>query len=90
MNALFGLPHSWMDRLHENSNDLEKDSKKRAALRIASGETYPIPLRSLPIVDQRLRLTLIDQIQGNLMLLSTDKMLMPSSARTSPRHLATR
>ena len=25
----FGLPHSWMDELHENSNDLEKDSKKR-------------------------------------------------------------
>ena len=68
-----GLPNGWIDSQHQNLSDLEKDTQKRTALKIASGETYPIPLQQTAIVDQRLRLTLIDQIQGNLMLLSTDK-----------------
>ncbi|MEB4590113.1 hypothetical protein VSS37_03890 [Candidatus Thiothrix sp. Deng01] len=68
-----GLPYGWLDQEHESLNDLEADAKKRTALRIASGETYPIPLRQTVLIDQRLRLTLIDQLQGNLMLLSTDK-----------------
>ena len=73
IEQVFGLPHGWMDQPHENLNDLEMNPQRRTALRIASGETYSIPLRQSALVDQRLRLTLIDQLQGNLMLLSTDK-----------------
>ena len=73
IERVFELPHGWMDERHENLNDLEVNPQRRTALRIASGETYPIPLQQTAIVDQRLRLTLIDQLQGNLMLLSTDK-----------------
>jgi hypothetical protein len=67
------IPSGWIDQQHENFNDLEANTQKRTALRIASGDTYPIPLHQSALVDQRLRLTLIDQLKGNLMLLSTDK-----------------
>lgn len=67
------LENGWLDKEHENLNDLEKNPQKRIALKIAAGETYPIPLRQAAIVDQRLRLNLIDQLEGNLMLLSTDR-----------------
>lgn len=70
---ILNLPIGWIDQIHENLSDLETNPQRRTALRIASGETYTIPLKQTAIVDQRLRLTLIDQIQGNLMLLSTDK-----------------
>jgi transcriptional regulator with XRE-family HTH domain len=73
IEAVLAIPTGWLDQQHENFNDLEQDAKKRTVLKIASGETYPIPLQQTAIVDQRLRLTLIDQLQGNLMLLSTDK-----------------
>ena len=67
-----GIPTGWIDQLHDNANDLEVNPKKRAALRIASGDTHTVTLRKAAIVDQRLRLTFIDELKGNLMLLSTD------------------
>ena len=67
-----GLPIGWIDSHHDSYHDLEANPQKRAALRIASGETHIIPLRLAAIVDQRLRLTFIDELKGNLMLLSTD------------------
>jgi hypothetical protein len=73
IEKLLNLPSNWLDQVHENLNDLETDPYRRTALRIASGETHHIPLQHTAIVDQHLRLTLIEQIQGNLMLLSTDK-----------------
>ena len=69
---IFDLPSGWLDQLHDNANDLEVNPKKRAALRIASGDTHTVTLRKAAIVDQRLRLTFIDELKGNLMLLSTD------------------
>lgn len=67
-----GIPSGWIDQSHDNLNDLEVNPKRRAALRIASGETYPIPLHYSATIDQRLRMTFITEVKGTLMLLSTD------------------
>ena len=69
---LLSLPSGWLDKLHENLNDLETDPKRQTALRIASGETHPIPLTQSATIDQRLRMTFISAVKGTLMLLSTD------------------
>lgn len=67
------LPSGWLDVQHDDhNNDLKGDAQRKTTLKLEYGETYTVPLRRQATVDQDLRLTLLDNKEGNLMLLSTD------------------
>jgi hypothetical protein len=72
IEVAFGLPKDWVDNLHENNSDLEEDPLRRTELKIIDGETFVPPLHYFAAIDNNLRLTLIGQRKGNLMMLSTD------------------
>lgn len=72
IEAVFGLPHGWVDNQHDNYHDLEKNIKERIELKLLDGDTHTIPVHNAATVDQHLRLTLLEHQEGILMLLSTD------------------
>lgn len=70
----FHLPQGWLDRTHIDNSDLEQDPYKKQNLRIKSGQIHKIPLLWTAILEkQQLILTLLQEVKGQIMLLSTDK-----------------
>lgn len=69
----FGLPKDWIDNIHDNLHDLEQNPTKRTELKLQDGDTHFPRLRQSAAIDQLMRLTLLEQREGNLMMLSTDE-----------------
>lgn len=69
-----GLDEGWLDIIHTDNSDLEQDHLKKQQLKLASGNTYEIPLTwSALLEQQQLKLTLLQPLKGKIMLLSTDQ-----------------
>jgi hypothetical protein len=70
----FNLKSGWLDIIHNENSDLEENFYRKQKLRFSSGLIREIPLKWTALLEQQqLRLTLLQEVKGQIMLLSTDK-----------------